>query len=61
MVDVRINNTSGYKYITWGKKCKMWRFKKTINKLFYSKYFKTLDQAIEFKTVFCIIHNIENN
>ena len=38
---------------------KGWEFQKRLNKLTYRKYFKTLEQAIEFKNVFCIIHNVE--
>ena len=55
------NNTSGYKNIRRHRASGGWRFKKRINKLTYIKYFKTLDEVIEFKTVFCVIHNVENN
>ena len=58
---IRITNTSGHKNISQHKASKGWEFKKNINTLRYRKYFKNLDEAIEFKNVFCIIHNIENN
>tara|TARA_R110000787_G_scaffold251238_1_gene356739 strand:+ start:276 stop:764 length:489 start_codon:yes stop_codon:yes gene_type:complete len=53
------HNTSGHKNINWHKVSKGWEFQKRLNKLTYRKYFKTLEQAIEFKNVFCIIHNVE--
>tara|TARA_R110000787_G_scaffold237923_1_gene344240 strand:+ start:320 stop:808 length:489 start_codon:yes stop_codon:yes gene_type:complete len=55
------NNKSGHSNIFWDKKNKNWRFEKTINTLRYTKSFKTIEQAIEFKNVFCVIHNVENN
>ena len=54
------HNTSGHKNIHQHKASKGWEFKKNINTLRYRKYFKNLDEAIEFKNVFCVIHNIEN-
>ena len=53
------NNTSGHKNICWYKRDKRWRFRKNLNTLTYQKHFKTLDEAIEFKNIFCIIHNVE--
>ena len=58
---IRTTNKSGHKNIHWYEAGKGWRFKKRSNTLTYTKYFKTLDEAIEFKNVFCVIHNIENN
>ena len=54
------NNTSGYKYICYGKLRKRWKFEKMIAGNIYRKSFKTLDEAIEFKKVFCVIHNIKD-
>ena len=56
---IRITNTSGHSNICWRKDNKRWRFRKNLNTLTYRKCFKTLDEAIEFKNIFCIIHNVE--
>tara|TARA_R110002126_G_scaffold43613_3_gene125124 strand:+ start:66 stop:554 length:489 start_codon:yes stop_codon:yes gene_type:complete len=60
-VGIMITNKSGHKNISWHKASKGWRFQKRLNTLRYQKFFKTIEQAIEFKNVFCIIHNVENN
>ena len=51
------NNTSGHININLHKGSNRWRFIKNLNKLTYTKFFKTLDEAIEFKNIFCVIHN----
>jgi len=46
------NNTSGHKYVSYHKSRKRWRFQKTINKKLYTKYFKTIEEAIDYKELF---------
>jgi hypothetical protein len=53
-------NTSGHKNISYIKRCKLWQFQKMIAGNKYLKYFNTLDEALEFKKVFCVIHNIKD-
>tara|TARA_R110000796_G_scaffold52792_1_gene124326 strand:- start:67 stop:519 length:453 start_codon:yes stop_codon:yes gene_type:complete len=43
-------NTSGHKYIS--RYNNSWRFQKTFNGIKDSKYFKTLDEAIEYKITY---------
>ena len=52
----QINNTSGIKNINYNGKC--WRFKKTINKKQFIKYFKKKEDAIQFKNKFYLENNI---
>tara|TARA_R110002153_G_scaffold86456_1_gene214720 strand:+ start:1619 stop:2263 length:645 start_codon:yes stop_codon:yes gene_type:complete len=42
-------NTSGHTNISYYKSSKLWRFQKTINKKMYTKYFKTLEETIEYR------------
>lgn len=56
----RSDNTSGHKYISYLTKKKYWRFRKEIAGNEYAKFFKTLEEAIEFKKVFCVIHNVKD-
>jgi hypothetical protein len=51
-------NTSGHKNISYNKQHKLWYFQKVIAGNVYQKTFKTLDEALEFKKVFCVIHNV---
>ena len=46
------NNTSGHKYISYDKCGDRWVFRKTINGKLTRKYFKTIEEAIEFKNSF---------
>ena len=48
-------NTSGHKYIR--KYRKGWMFKKTINGVRHDKYFKTLEEAIEYKKEYLTTKN----
>ena len=48
----RKDNTSGHKNICYDKGKKKWEFKKIINGIRHYKYFKTLDEAIEYKKIF---------
>ena len=45
-------NTSGHKYISYNKFGDRWVFKKTINGKLTRKYFKTIEEALEFKISF---------
>jgi len=42
-------NTTGYKNITYHKRDERYQYGKTINKIYHTKYFKTLEEAIEYK------------
>ena len=53
----RDNKSSGHKNIYYHNYNKKWTFEKKINGLRYRKYFKLLDEAVEFKQFFLIIHN----
>ena len=44
-----INNTSGTKNVKYSKESKLWVYRKTINKVKHLKYFKTKEEAIEYK------------
>ena len=46
------NKSSGHKNICYDKGKKKWEFKKIINGIRHYKYFKTLDEAIEYKKIF---------
>lgn len=54
------NNKSGHKHINVNVSGKgrepRYVFQKKMNNLTYYKYFKTLDEAVEFKRVFFLIH-----
>ena len=47
--DKYITNTIGHKNITYHKRDKRYQYFKTINKVSHTKYFKTLEEAIEYK------------
>ena len=51
------NKSSGHRYISYQQAQKLWVFHKTLNRISYYKYFKLLDEAVEFKEMFLIIHN----
>tara|TARA_R110001592_G_scaffold262144_1_gene527172 strand:+ start:934 stop:1458 length:525 start_codon:yes stop_codon:yes gene_type:complete len=51
------NKSSGHKNIHYDEDSKLWRFRKIISGLKYNKNFKTLEDAVEFKKMFLIIHN----
>jgi len=51
---ISTNNISCHKYISFNKKCNNWRFKKIINGKGFQKYFKTLEEAIEYKNEFLL-------
>ena len=53
----KANITSGHKNIHYNKLNKRWEFRKRIKELTYFKSFKTIDEALEFKKIFLIIHN----
>jgi hypothetical protein len=57
---MRKDNKSGHKNISYNKKNDGWLFQKFVNKIHYHKYFKRLDDAIAFKQVFCVIHNVKS-
>ena len=46
---IRIDNTSGVKYISYNTRTDRWVFRKIINGKLTCKYFKTKEEAIEFK------------
>ena len=48
-----ITNTSGHKNISYQKRQNIWKFKKTINKKIYHKFFRTKIEALCYK--FCFI------
>ena len=49
-------NTSGVKNISYSKKRTKWRYRKVINEIRYEKFFKTFEEAVEYKTKFETIH-----
>jgi hypothetical protein len=53
-VDKRKDNKSGHKNISYDKRYQGYRYVKNINGVIKQKYFKTLEEAIEYKK------NIEN-
>ena len=52
-------NTSGEKNISYYKQNNFWVFDKVLNKKRITKYFKTKEEAIEFKKEFCKDNNLE--
>ena len=49
-------NTSGVKNIRFNKQREMWYYEKVINKIRHAKFFKTFEDAVEYKTKFETIH-----
>ena len=43
------NNTSGVINIRFIKACDRWKYEKTINKTIHNKFFKTFEEAVEYK------------
>ena len=48
----RINNTSGHKNICYVKNRNRWKYQKKIKGKYHHKYFKTLEEAIEYKRLY---------
>jgi hypothetical protein len=51
---IQKTNTSGHKNICYAKKSNLYKYTKTINKVTYTKYFKTLTDALCYKYIFIL-------
>ena len=51
-VNNRVTNTSGTPNVRYDEERDRWRYQRIINKIRHQKYFKTEDDAIEYKYVF---------
>lgn len=49
---IRINNTSGIKNISFNKSQNRWKYDKIINKKGHTKFFKTKEEAIQYKKIY---------
>ena len=49
---IRTDNTSGIKNISYNKSNNRWIYRKIINKKLHHKYFKTFEDAVEYKKTY---------